>query len=311
MIKSKTKYSNHVGIKHSRPVRFKRKHILKIVQYTILIILAVLFVFPVAIVFTNSFMSGFEILGRYTHLILPGNMHDASENIHFVRFTLIPNQVTLQQYADLFFGHPMYTGRFWNSVALALPIVLGQVLICAPAAYAFEMSRNRYKEAIYLVYIVIMLLPLQVVLVPNFIMVEWLGLLENRASIILPAMVSPFGVFLMRQYLKGLSSEYIEAAQIDGAGHLRIIFRIVMPMFKPAIAALIMLTFIENWNLVEQPIIFLTTEQEPLSVYLGAMADRNTDMIFAASFFYLLPPVLMFLYWKEHMVEGIGLSGIR
>jgi len=289
----------------------KKKHLIKIILYVILIILAALFVFPVLIVFTNSFMSSFEIVNRYQHLVGPGNMFDAVDNIHFVRFTFVPNFVTFQQYFNLFFGHPMYIGRFWNSAALALPIVLGQIFICAPAAYAFEMSRKKYKEAIYFVYIVIMLLPLQVVLVPNFIMADWMGLLENRASIILPAMVSPFGVFLMRQYLKGLSMEYIEAAQIDGAGHLRIIFRIVMPMFKPALAALIILTFVENWNLVEQPIIFLSQQQEPLSVYLGGMADRNIDMIFAASFFYLLPPVLMFLYWKEHMVEGISLSGLR
>ena len=279
--------------------------------YAVLIILAVLFVVPVLIVLTNSFMSEHEMINRYTHTVGPGNVHHAVDGINYVRFTFIPDFATVEQYFRLFFDNSEYLGKFWNSVSLALPVVLGQLLISAPAAYAFEMSRYRHKEKFYFVYMVIMLLPLQVTLVPNFIVADWLGLLENRAAVILPAALNPFGVFLMRQYLRGLSHEYIEAALIDGASHLRIIYSVVMPMFKPALAALIILTFINNWNIVEQAIIFLNAGQEPLSVYLASMASRNLDMIFAASFFYLLPPLLMFLYWKEHMIEGIALTGLK
>jgi multiple sugar transport system permease protein len=271
----------------------------------------VLFVLPVLIIFTNSFMNEFEIINRFTHHVRPGNLYYAIDGIHYVRFTLIPDSVSFSQYLRLFFDNPIYISRFWNSVALALPIVLSQLFISIPAAYAFERSRLKHKEKIYFIYIVIMLLPLQVTLVPNFIMAGWLGLLESRMAIILPAMVNPFGVFLMRQYFRNLTPDYIEAAQIDGASHLRIIYSVVVPMFKPALAALMILVFINNWNIVEQAIIFLRPEQEPLSVYLASMAHLNMDMIFAASFFYLLPPMLMFLYWKEHMVEGISLSGIR
>jgi len=274
-------------------------------------LLAAAFLLPIFIIFTNSFMSGFEIVTRYTHLVRPGNYHYAQGPIHFVRFTLIPDFVTLSQYAALLFGHPEYLGRFWNSVALALPIIIGQVIISAPAAYAFEMSTFRRKEVVYFIYIVVMLMPLQVALVPNFLMADWLGIQESRLAIILPGMVNPFGVFIMRQFLRGLPKDYIEAAQVDGAGHIRVVALVVTPLFKPAFAALMMLTFVENWNLVEQPRIFLTSLQEPLSVYLAQMAQANLDMIFAASFFYLLPPVLIFLYGQEHMVEGIQLSGIK
>ena len=287
------------------------RRVQSVLIYTALIVLAAVFAIPIVIVFTNSFMSSFEIYNRFTHLVQPGNMQHVEESIHFVRLTLIPDQVTLSQYTHLFFDNPLYLGRFWNSAALALPVVLGQVLISAPAAYAFEMSRIRHKEKLYFMYIVIMLLPLQVTLVPNFIVADWLGLLNTRASVILPAALNPFGVFIMRQYLRGLPHEYIEAAQLDGASHLRIIFSIVMPMFKPALAALVILTFVNNWNIVEQAIVFLTEAQAPLSVYLSGMATHNPDLIYAASFFYLLPPLLMFLYWKEHMVEGIALTGIR
>jgi len=277
----------------------------------IMSVLAVLFILPILVVFTNSFMSGFEIVNRYTPLTRPGNMHFVDENVHFARITLIPNFATLRQYAALFFGHPQYMSFFWNSVALVTPIVLGQVLISFPAAYAFEMSHFKYKEAVFFIYIVVMLLPLQVTLVPNFIMADWLGIHGSRLAIILPGILSPFGVFLMRQFLRNMIKEYVEAAQIDGAGYLGTLVMVVAPLVKPAIAALMLLSFVENWNLVEQPRIFLTALQEPLSLYLAQMAGQHLDMIFAASFFYLLPCVLIFLLGQDAMVEGIQLSGIR
>jgi len=281
-----------------------------------LFLLAVISLFPILVVFTNSFMGQFEIINRYTSAVLPGNVayaaiiHTGAE-VHYVRMTLVPYFASFAQYFNLFIRNAYYIDRFWNSTALALPIVIGNVLIAAPAAYAFHLSRLRCKEVIYIVYIIVMLMPLQVALVPNFIMATWLGIGESRIAILLPAIVNPLGVFIIRQYLNSLTMDYIEAAQIDGAGHLRILFSIVMHIFKPALAAVVILTFIESWNFVEQPIIFLQDAQLPLSVYLAQMANDNLEIIFAASFFYLLPPVLIFLYWKEHMVEGIALSGVK
>lgn len=283
-----------------------------IIINAVLLFMAALFLFPVFIMVSNSLMNGHEIVNRYTAYVTPENVWDAVNNFHFVNLSLIPDFVTFKQYISLLLRQPLYLGLFWNSVKIALPIVLGQALISAPAAYAFEMSNFKLKEAVYFIYIVVMLMPLQVALVPNYIVADFLGLDGSVWAIILPGMVNPFGVFLIRQYLKSLQKEYIEAAQIDGAGHLRIIFYVVMPLFKSAAAALAILTFIENWNLVEQPLIFLKESyQEPLSVYLSQMAAANLDMIFAASCFYMLPTVLIFLYGQEYMVEGIQLSGIK
>ncbi|MDR0273105.1 MAG: carbohydrate ABC transporter permease [Clostridiales bacterium] len=268
---------------------------------------AIAALFPVLMVFTNSFMSGFEISTRYTHLVRPGNIFFADE-IHFVRMTLLPDFVTLSQYSELLFNNPVYIGKLWNSIALALPIVVGQLMISAPAAYAFEMSRFRYKEWVYLVYIIVMLMPLQVSLVPNFVTAQALGLADSRLAIILPGIFNPFGVFIMRQYLRNLPRDYIEAAFIDGAGHLKAFILVIAPLFKTAAAALMLLTFVENWNLVEAPHLFLNAATEPLSVYL---ASADAEIIFAASFFYLLPCVLIFLYGQEHMIQGIQLSGVK
>jgi len=274
-------------------------------------VVALMFFAPLLVIFTNSFMSTFEIVNRYTHHIRPGNMLYAGESIHFVRVGLIPDFASLRQYISLFLGHPIYLRNFWNSVALAFPIVAGQILISAPAAYAFEMSRWRGKEGVYFVYIVVMLLPLQVTLVPNFIMADWMNLMGSRWAVILPGIFNPFGVFILRQFLRNFPKDYAEAAQIDGAGHLTTFIRVIAPMFKPAIAALFMLAFVENWNLVEAPRIFLESAAEPLSVYLAQMAGAHLDMIFAASFFYLLPCVIILLYGQEFMIEGIQLSGVK
>jgi len=283
----------------------------KVINFAILSIFAIVFLFPIFVVFTHSFMGTFEISMRYTHQVHPGNVFYAVDGVHFVRMSLIPSQVTMNQYRQLLLEYPRYLGALWNSIAIAAPIMIGQLLVSAPAAYAFEMSRLRFKEGIFLVYIMIMLMPLQVALVPHFIMADWLGLLGSRWAIILPGVVSPFGVFLMRQFLRGMTLDYIEAAHMDGAGHLCCIYHVLMPLLKPALSALLILTFIENWNLVEQPRLFLNSiTQEPLSLYLSRMVGQ-TDLIFAASFFYLIPTAIVFLYGQEFMVEGIQLSGVK
>ncbi|MDR1664391.1 MAG: carbohydrate ABC transporter permease [Clostridiales bacterium] len=278
-------------------------------SYILLTVLAVLFLLPVCVILTNSLMSGFEISNRFGAFVTPENFYSSVGAAHFAQISLIPDSVTLTQYFDLLFGSAEYIGKFWNSVLLAAPIVAGQIVVSAPAAYAFEMSRFKFKEIIYFIYIVIMLVPLQVSLVPNYIMAQLLTINGTRLAIILPGMASPFGVFLIRQHMKNLPRDYVEAAQIDGAGHLRVLILIVTPLFKPAVAALFMLSFIENWNLVEQPVIFLRDiAMEPLSVYLSQI---DGSLIFAASCFYMLPAVLIFLYGQEYMVEGIQLSGIK
>jgi len=290
----------------------KKKNLINSAIYAVLVLLSGIFLFPIIITAVNSFMSPFEIVSRYTSIITAANGFDTTGPLHFVEMSLIPGFVSFKQYFQLLFGSPLYLGLFWNSVKITLPIVVGQLLISVPGAYAFELSKFKYKEAVFFVYIVVMLMPLQVVLVPNYIMAGFLGLKESYLAIILPGVFNPFGVFLMRQYLKGLPKEYIEAAKIDGAGHLQILSYIIAPMVKTAAAALIILTFVEYWNLVDQAIVFIKeARQEPLSAYLSRFAEGGLDMVFAASCFYMLPTVLIFLYGQENIVEGIQLSGMK
>ena len=286
--------------------------LIKFTSYSALILLSGIFLIPIAVTVTNSFMSPFEIINRYTSTLTASNSFASEGLIHFIEMTLIPGFVSFGQYTKLLFEQPLYLGLFWNSVKLTLPVVAGQILISIPGAYAFELSKLKYKEAVFFLYIVVMLLPLQVVLVPNYMVADFFNIKKSYLAIILPGVFHPFGVFLTRQFLKGLPKEYIEAAKVDGAGHFRILCLIIVPMVKTAIAAITILTFVDYWNLVDQAVIFIDTAiNEPLSVYLSRLSEANLDIVFGASCFYMLPAILIFLYGQESMVEGIQLSGVK
>jgi multiple sugar transport system permease protein len=157
-----------------------------------------------------------------------------------------------------------------------------------------------------------MLMPLQAVLVPNYIIANILGINKSYLAIILPGVFSPFGVFLLRQGMKALPAAYFEAARIDGAGDWYILLRIVAPQLRSSIAALAMLTFIEYWNLVEQAVVFIDDyTREPLSVYLSRLADGRMGLIFAASCVYMLPPLYFLLTGQRDLEKGIELSGVK
>ena len=275
--------------------------------------LAAAFALPVVITFTNSFMSAYEVTARYSMHVLPSNVFyrlDVFPQIHFVRMSLVPSWVTFRQYVNLFQDLDYLVG-LWNSIRVTAPSVIGSLLVSVPAAYAFEVSRFRHKEKIFFVYVVTMLMPLPVVIVPQFVMAGYLGISESVLAVIFPAIFAPFGVFLLRQFMKQMPHDILEAAHLDGAGHLRILVHIVTPVMKPAIVALALLVFVDYWNVVDQAIVFITDPAlQPLSVGLGRLTG-NFNIIFAASFFYMLPALLVFMHGQDYLVEGMKMSGIN
>jgi len=155
-------------------------------------------------------------------------------------------------------------------------------------------------------------MPFQVTLVPNYIIADKLGLIGSMFSIILPGIFTTFGVFLLRQFMRNIPDEYSEAARVDGAGHWLIFSKVILPMTKTGVAALIILAFIDNWNMVEQPLIFLQdVNLQPLSTFLANINDGERGIAFAASTVYMLPMLLVFLYGENYLIEGIQLSGLK
>lgn len=195
---------------------------------------------------------------------------------------------------------------------LVVPVLLGQCVLAPLAAYGLENIRWKYKEAIYFAYIIVMLMPTQLLLVPNFIVAGWLNIRSSYLAIILPALFHPLGVFLVRQQLKSFPKECVEAAALDGAGVFRTYRSIVRPNLNSTVAALAVLLFADNWNIVDQAVVFIDkTYRNPLSVYLGNVVSEEPGMFFAVSVFYLVPALLVFLFGQEHLTEGIALSGVK
>ncbi|WP_274653686.1 carbohydrate ABC transporter permease [Paenibacillus humicola] len=272
--------------------------------------IAVLFLFPVGITFTNSLMTGQEISIDYGPI---GQMNEeaARRAASFSNLKLVPDQVTLEQYGKVLAGSPKYLMMFWNSVFMVVPIVAGQTFVAELAAYAFSKLRFHGRDRLFLVYVLTMLMPFQVTLVPNYLMADELGLLNRAGAMIWPGIFAPFGVFMLRQFMLDIPYAYIEAAKMDGAGHVHIFGKIIIPMIKPALAALVVLLFVDYWNMVEQPLVFLDDPfKQPLSVYLSSI-NGDTGIAFAASMLYMTPMVLLFLYAESYFVQGIQLSGIK
>ncbi|RRJ67901.1 carbohydrate ABC transporter permease [Paenibacillus oralis] len=272
-------------------------------------IVAVVMMAPIILTITNSLMTEREMGFNYD---LVGKMTDASAQDVFVNLKLIPDWVTLDQYVKLLITTPKFLQMFWNSAGLVVPIVAGQALAASLAAYAFARLRFRGRDTLFMIYLMTMLMPFQVTLVPNYIMIDKLGLMNTAGAIILPGIFGAFGVFMVRQFMAHLPHAYTEAAQMDGAGHAIIFVRIILPLIKPGLAALIVLLFVDYWNMVEQPLIFLEEEfKYPLSLYLSQIQQGERGVIFAASVLYMTPMVLLFLYAETYLTEGIEHSGIK
>jgi len=285
----------------------------RVIPIASIVLSAAVSVFPIVFIFANSFMGSGEIISRYASEILESNAGDfASHGIHFVRFGLLPQKPTLDQYKELLLDSPGYLRMFWNSVLLVVPVLLGQCVLAPLAAYGLENIRWKYKEAIFFMYIIVMLMPTQILLVPNFIVAGWLNIRESYLGIILPSLFHPLGVFLIRQQLKNFPKECMEAAALDGAGPWKSYWYIVRPNLHSVVAALAVLLFADNWNIVDQAVVFIKNIYgNPLSVYLGSVVTGDPGMFFAVSVFYLTPALLVFLLGQDYLTEGIVLSRLK
>jgi multiple sugar transport system permease protein len=274
-------------------------------------VLGALFLFPLVVTISGSFMTEQAILLNYSSRITSFDL-SAGLTEKFKNILLIPNPASVDQYAGVLINQPSFLVLLFNSIKITLPVTLGALCAGILTAYGFTIWQWKYKEQVFLAFIVVMLMPLQAVLVPNYIIAAIFGIQKSYLAIILPGIFSPFAVFLMRQSMKAIPPAYFEAAKIDGAGNWYILFHILIPQLKSAIAALCMLTFIEYWNLVEQAVIFIDDYRlEPLSIYLSRLADGKTALIFAASCVYMFLPVWFLFSGQRDLEKGIELSGVK
>lgn len=289
----------------------KTKHGLRIMIVTLIAaFFAILFLMPIVLTVTNSFMSASEISSNYGQVFTTTDTGGKTFISERVNLKFIPDMVSFSQYITVLLKSPDYLFKFWNSVILVVPIVAFQLLVAAGAAYGFTRYRGRIKEMIFFIYIILMLMPYQVTLVPNYLVSDWLHILDTRWAIWLPGIFSPFAVYLLAKYMRRIPISVMEAAQIDGAGEWQIFKSICMPLCKSALCSIAILIFIDYWNMVEQPLILLADqEKHPLSVFLSKINEGEVGLAFAVATIYMIPPILLFLYGEDYLVEGITYQG--
>lgn len=301
--------SNAAVKKIRRPSRIRQKIIVAVLT-VFAAVSAVIFLLPTVLTIANSFMSASEINANYGSVFATteeGSKVYVSERINL---KFIPDMVSFSQYFTVLFKSPDYLLKFWNSVILVVPIVIFQLGTASLAAYGFARLKGRLKEILFFVYIIVMLMPYQVTLVPNYLVSDWLNILDTRWAIILPGIFTPFSVFLLTKIMRRIPSVMIEAAKLDGAGELQIFMYICMPLCKSALYSVAILVFIDYWNMVEQPLILLSDpDLYPLSVFLSRINTGEIGLAFAVATIYMIPALLIFLYGEDYLVEGITYSG--
>ena len=292
----------------------KRKIVWSKVRIAIATVIAAAFAFvfllPIILTITNSFMAASELSANYGPVFATTSTGGKVFISEKVNLKFIPDMVSFSQYATVLLKSPDYLLKFWNSVILVGPIVVFQLLVASLASYGFARYSGRIREIIFFSYIILMLMPYQVTLVPNYLVSDWLGILDTRWAIWLPGIFSPFAVFLLTKFMRRIPTGVIEAAQIDGAGEMQIFTKICMPLCRGALCSAAILVFIDYWNMVEQPLILLSdSEMHPLSVFLSKINEGEIGLAFAVATIYMVPSLLVFLYGEEYLVDGITYQG--
>ncbi len=229
-----------------------------------------------------------------------------------IQWHLLPLYPTGMHFVKLLFLTPEFFTVFWNSVKLAGCILLGQMLIAIPAAWAFAKFSFRGKGALFISYVILMLMPFSVMMLPSYLVLNGMHLMDTHWAVILPAIFSTFPVFLMYRGFAAIPKDLYEAARIDGAGEWQIFFRIGIPLGSPGILSALALGFLEYWNMVEAPLAFLSEPSLwPLSLYLPEIDLRRAGMSLAASVITLIPAVFVFFMGQDYLEQGIVASGMK
>ena len=290
-------------------MRRKKRYFSRGMLTVLAAVFAFLFLMPTVLTITNSFMTQSEITANYGQVF-----QNATDGKSFIKDTInlkfIPDKVSFSQYFTVLLKSPDFLYKFWNSVILVAPIVLAQLMVASVAAYGFTRWRGKIRDTIFFAYVILMLMPYQVTLVPNYLVSDFLGLLNTRWAIILPGAFAPFSVFLLTKSMRRIPASLIESAKLDGAGEWHIFWNICLPQCRSALYSIAILVFIDYWNMVEQPLILLPdASQQPLSVYLSQINAGEIGIAFAAAVIYMVPGLLMFLHGEAYLVEGITYAG--
>lgn len=266
--------------------------------------LGVLCCLPVAFLLAGSLADALEWQGRMEPLL--------KDTADYIQWKWIPDYPTLEHFKRLLFYSPQFMALFWNSIFMVGAILLGQLLVGVPGAWAFAMYDFRLRKFLFSLYVCLMLFPFQVTMLSKYLVLDRLRLLDTQAAVILPAVFSTFPVFLMYRSFAGIPEELLEAARIDGAGEWKILCTVGLPLAQSGICAAMVLGFLEYWNMIEEPLTFLKNQALwPLSLYLPEIGVEQAGYSCAASFITLAVSFFIFLIFKDSLEQGIVASALK
>lgn len=259
---------------------------------------------PVLILISGSLADGMEWRQRTTSYL-----RDTQE---YISWRWIPDYPTLEHYKRLLFLSPAFFKLFWNSIGMTAWILLGQLVIAVPAAWAFAVYRFRGKNVLFSLYVILMLLPFQVTMLSKYLVLQDAGLMGTRWAVVLPAIFSTFPVFLIYRSFAGIPVELLEAARVDGAGEWKSFAQVGLPVAQGGILAAMILSFLESWNMMEEPLTFLQDKSLwPLSLYLPEIAMDQAGYACAASVITLTVSLFVFAIFHDALEQGIVTSGLK
>lgn len=267
----------------------------RMITYVPLVIGAVVMLMPFLWMFLGSFKDNSEIIANPT--------------------AWLPEAWTLNNYAELL-GGLNFTSAFVNSLIVAVVCVVGDLIFSSMAGYALAKLDFVGKRALFVIVLGMLVMPVIATFVPLFVLVTNLGLGNSLGGLILPYLVTPLGVFLMRQFIGEIPDSLLEAARLDGASEWRIFLQIVLPLCKPPLATLAVLTFLTQWNSFLWPLVIAQTEDHytlPVALGLYSIGPNGTNygLLLAGAVIVVLPVLAMFLLMQRQFIEGIASTGIK
>lgn len=275
------------------------------VSFYLLAVLSFCCWYPVVFIFFGSLTSETELAENLSTIInnVSGEYSD---------WNVVPDNWTLASYKQLFLLEPGFFVLFWNSMKIASGVLIGQFLIAVPAAWGFARYKFMGRRILFFLYIIFMMLPFQIMMLPEYLILGKLNLLNRLLSIILPGTFSTFPIFIMYNFFCGIPDSILDAARLDGASELQIFLHIGIPAGFSGITASMILQFLEYWNLIEQPMLFLDRQDKwPLSLYLPNIEISNAGIAFASSFVALIPSFLIFRMGQSYLEKGIAATAVK
>ncbi|WP_372633943.1 carbohydrate ABC transporter permease [Cohnella sp.] len=275
-------------------MRTKKRKLSYSLLFTALLIGSLLMFVPYLWMVLTSFKSNSEILTASNHLL--------------------PQKPTLAGYKKVL-GEVPFFRWFLNSLSTSAIVTVGAMFTSALAGYVFAKFRFRGKRLLFVVILATMMVPFQIVMVPMYVIISKLNLVNDLSAIVIPYLVSAFGIFMAKQFIEAIPSELIEAARMDGASEFRTFWSLVMPQIKPALSALAIFSFMAAWNNYLWPLIILNEESKmtvPLAlVFFNGQNVVNYNVVMSAAVLIMIPVVIIFLIFQKQFIKGLTMTGFK